>query len=331
MAAMRRLVCNFQQKLIVGKSLAPVRLTFNSSAIKCFSTTPLSGEVHVGNEVVSIPSNLKVFDASILSPVPEPEVKIQDYLFPLLNVPSSMDVVQFKNPNEKVAPVPLVRTIFEVAIRKDIVLTLVRYIRNQRRQPKKTKRMSEISGSNKKPRPQKGTGTGQVGHHRNSAWRKGQKAHGPVIRDYSINMNKKQRALGMMMVLAAKFREGNLHVVDSFDVDSHRTKEFRQLLAGHGLDDKLSLFVEEGLTEKFSLASGNLPKVESKELRHLNAYDVLRKEKLVMTVNAFTTLQEKLLFQYTQSGKRFALSRASQMYYDMVKEGEALLSEQQQS
>jgi large subunit ribosomal protein L4 len=219
MAAMRRLVFNFQQKLVLGNAMKPVKYIFNPAINRCFSTAPLSGEVKVRGEVVSIPSNLQLFDATILRPEPEPQVKIEDYSFPLLNVPSSMDVVQFKNPNEKAAPVPLVKTIFEVAIRKDIVLTLVRYIRNQRRQPKKTKRMSEISGSNKKPRPQKGTGTGQVGHHRNSAWRKGQKAHGPVIRDYSIGMNKKQRALGMMMVLAAKFREGNLHVVDSFDLD----------------------------------------------------------------------------------------------------------------
>lgn len=225
MAAIRRLTLNFQQKLALGKnqlSVKPTRLAVNPTISRVFSTnapTPLTGEVTVGNEVVSIPSNLQIFDTSILCPVAVPTLKIQDYSFPLLNVPSTLDVFQFKNPTEKAAPVPLIRTIFEVAIRKDIVLTLVRYIRNQRRQPKRTKRMSEIRGSNKKPRPQKGTGTGQVGHHRNSAWRGGQKAHGPVLRDYSIGMNKKERALGMMMVLAAKHREGNLLVVDSFDID----------------------------------------------------------------------------------------------------------------
>lgn len=168
-----------------------------------------------------IPQNLQLADAAILTPR-EPEVVVESFeqLFPLLSVPKSMEVKSFSDAAAgAVAQADLEKTIFEVAIRKDLVLNLVRYIRHARRQPKKTKRMSEIRGSNKKPRPQKGSGTGQVGHHRNSAWRGGQKAHGPVLRDYSISMNKKQRALGMMMILAAKHREGNLHVFQNFDLE----------------------------------------------------------------------------------------------------------------
>ena len=170
---------------------------------------------------VEIPQNLKIADPSILVPrTPEIVVESFEQLFPLLNVPKTIDVKKFQQADAGVvAQADLEKTIFEVAIRKDIVLNLVRYIRHARRQPKKTKRMSEIRGSNKKPRPQKGSGTGQVGHRRNSAWRGGQKAHGPVLRDYSISMNKKQRALGMMMTLAAKHREGNLHVFESFDLE----------------------------------------------------------------------------------------------------------------
>jgi large subunit ribosomal protein L4 len=104
--------------------------------------------------------------------------------------------------------------VFGVAIRKDIVHEVIRYQRHMARQPKKTKRKSEISGSNKKPRPQKGGGVSQAGHKRNSVWRGGQKAHGPVLRDYSIGMNRKVRAMGMMIALAAKLHEGNLIVFD---------------------------------------------------------------------------------------------------------------------
>jgi large subunit ribosomal protein L4 len=67
---------------------------------------------------------------------------------------------------------------------------------------------------NKKPRPQKGGGQSQVGHKRNSVWRGGQKAFGPVIRDFSIGLNKKTRALGVMITLAAKLPENNLIIID---------------------------------------------------------------------------------------------------------------------
>jgi large subunit ribosomal protein L4 len=79
--------------------------------------------------------------------------------------------------------------------------------------------MSEIRGSNKKPIPQKGGGNSQVGHKRNSSWRGGQKAHGPVLRNYAIDINKKVRALGMMMAIAAKHREGNLIVFDHLNCE----------------------------------------------------------------------------------------------------------------
>jgi hypothetical protein len=165
----------------------------------------------------ALPSNLKLADPVVIQPIIKPKVVVEDYAFPVLDVPSTIAAKSFLHPGvlAECEPVALERRIFEVAIRKDIILTAIRYTRNARRQPKKTKRMSEIRGSNKKPRPQKGTGQSQVGHRRNSAWRGGQKAHGPVIRDYSINMNKKARALALMMALAAKFREGNLFVFDS--------------------------------------------------------------------------------------------------------------------
>jgi 50S ribosomal protein L4 len=137
------------------------------------------------------------------------------YYFPPLDIPPSIAVTVFSAPGKNSeSPAKLDGTIFSVALRKDIVHEVIRYQRHKARQPKKTKRMSEISGSNKKPWPQKGQGRSQVGHKRNSVWRGGQKAHGPVIRDYSISLNRKYRAMGMMIALAAKQREGNLIVFD---------------------------------------------------------------------------------------------------------------------
>lgn len=181
-----------------------------------------------GNKI-ELPPNLKIDDLRIIEP-PKPlidESSVESralrwqYQFPLLpsQVPSSFAVKSFTNPSQSnVGNAALEPTIFTVPLRKDIIIHLIRYIRHRKRQPKKTKRMSELRGSNKKPRPQKGSGTSQVGHRRNSAWRGGQKAFGPVLRDYSISLNKKVRAWGYMMTLAAKLREGNLLIVDNFNL-----------------------------------------------------------------------------------------------------------------
>ena len=183
---------------------------------KMFSTQTEPSSSNIPALVPVIPSNLYLDDLKIFDPPVEPKIAPIEYFFPILNCPETIPVLLFHKPGEvSDTPAPLNTDIFSVAIRKDIILECIRYQRHKQRQPKKTKRMSEIAGSNKKPRPQKGTGSAQVGHKRNSVWRGGQKAFGPVIRDYSIGMNKKQRALGMMIALAAKFREGNLLVVDN--------------------------------------------------------------------------------------------------------------------
>lgn len=199
-------LARFSQRTLLGVrnghiSKYPIMKSFSSNA----------------NVVANIPSNLHLSNSNVLD---DEEEKIffspEMFMFPPLHIPKSTTVAIFSNPGQNAAETaPLVKMVFGVAIRKDIVHEVIRYQRRKIRQPKKTKRMSEIRGSNKKPRPQKGTGSAQVGHKRNSVWRGGQKAHGPVIRDYSISLNRKFRAMGLMIALTAKFREGNMIVFDN--------------------------------------------------------------------------------------------------------------------
>ena len=169
----------------------------------------------------SLPGNLQLADPAVLETT-EKKVKFaeEEYYFPPLTIPKGAPVIAFNKPGQfSPEPASLSEQIFGVAIRRDIVHEVIRYQRHKARQPKKTKRKSEISGSNKKPRPQKGGGVSQAGHKRNSVWRKGQKAHGPVLRDYSIGMNRKVRAMAMMISLAAKFREWNFYVFDKISCE----------------------------------------------------------------------------------------------------------------
>jgi hypothetical protein len=165
--------------------------------------------------VHEIPPNLHIADMKIFEDTPTINFQKKIFDYAELSLKKDLNLLNFLNPE---APhqelVALDPQVFNVAIRKDIVLDAIRYHRHQLRQPKKTKRLNEIRGSKKKPIPQKKTGRAQFGNRRNSIWRGGQKAHGPVLRDYSIKINKKVRALAVMISLASKLKEGNLHVFD---------------------------------------------------------------------------------------------------------------------
>ena len=171
------------------------------------------------------PSNVHLADTSILQPKVEKKIPFEEYIFPTLQNPIKIGIKCFLKPEQELSQsANLDSKIFSVAIRKDIVNNVVRYQRNKIRQPHKTKRIGEISGSTKKQRPQKGGGTSRAGNRRSSIWKGGQKAHGPVLRDFSIKLTRKYRALGMMIALAAKHREGNLMVFDNFQVKVQDTK-----------------------------------------------------------------------------------------------------------
>ena len=259
-----------------------------------------------------IPSNLILAQPEVLNKPVKKNIIQQEYFFPLLNPPETMVVHSFQNPGKLSDSVAkLSKIIFGVAIRKDIVLEVIRYQRNKKRQPQKTKGISDISGSNKKPHPQKGQGRAQVGNKRNSIWRGGQKVHGrKVEQNYKIELNRKFRAKGMMIAIAAKFREGNLHVFDNFECMTHRTNDLQKLLTAHGLAENHILMVDDEIDPKFERASKNLPKATAVAHTGANVYDIVKREKLVLTMTALESLQNRLIEQYNHCGKRKAIKSA---------------------
>lgn len=121
------------------------------------------------NLVVSdaLPANLKLADATLLALPESPIVSDDRYMFPVLSsaLPESLPIFSFEKPGSVVGSARLSPKMFNVALRKDLVLEVVRYQRNMKRQPQRTKRVRDIAGSNKKPWPQKGTGQAQVIFH----------------------------------------------------------------------------------------------------------------------------------------------------------------------
>jgi large subunit ribosomal protein L4 len=170
-----------------------------------------------------LPPNLQLADLAVLEPPVEDIVKPIEYLFPSKNPPSSIPVHSFQDSTEPVDSAPLDKRVFGVAIRQDIIHQIVRYQRAKIRQPQCTKGISEQRGSTRKLYAQKGSGRARVGMARVPGRRGGPKAHGPVLRDFSFSLNRKMRAMGMMIALAAKHREGNLIVFDKLECEVRRS------------------------------------------------------------------------------------------------------------
>lgn len=198
--------------------------------------------------------------------------------------------------------------VFGLPLRLDVLQTVVKWqLACRRAGTGSSKRIGAVSGSGKKMRPQKGTGQARAGHKRPPHWRGGAKAHGPVTggRDWSYKLNKRERRLGLATALSQKLMEGNLSIVDEASASSHRTAALAKKLEGQGLSDALfivgsdknggkgSIIDPEGF-RRFSIAANNLPLVHVLPSIGANVYDLLRREKVVLTLGAVSDLQQRL-------------------------------------
>ena len=155
-----------------------------------------------------------------------------------------------------------------------------------------TKTRSMIIGSRRKLFRQKGTGSARPGDRKAPHRRGGGVAHGPHPRDHSIRLNKKVRKAALRSALAEKIRQQKLVLVDSFDLDSHRTKDLHQTL--QQLEAVKTLIVVEEIGRNLELAARNLPGVEVVHHRQLNVYNLLRYDKTLITRDAMAAIQERL-------------------------------------
>jgi ribosomal protein L4 len=113
----------------------------------------------------------------------------------------------------------------------------------------------------------------------------------------------------MMMVLSAKLREGNLVIFDNLKSETHKTKDLKAKLEKHNLLAFTSMIVDEEFEVNFERAVSNIPNVIALPLKHINIYEILKKEKLIFTQECFTEIQRRLVGQYTYSGKRNAIKK----------------------
>jgi large subunit ribosomal protein L4 len=167
------------------------------------------------------------------------------------------------------------------------------FLTNQRQGTVKTKTRGNVSGSGRKLWKQKGTGRARIASLRSPLWKGGGNAHGPQPRDWTNELPKKMKRGALKSALSERLREGNLVVVDGFELADHKTKTFIAMARAFGWDAK-TLIVETDPKSNLVLSSRNIPGVTIATGSNVNIYDVLYHEKIVFTKEAINALQEKL-------------------------------------
>ncbi len=195
---------------------------------------------------------------------------------------------------EKVGDIDLKDELFTVEVQTGILHDIVCMQRANRRQGTAcTKTRGEVAGSGAKPWRQKGTGRARAGSRKSPIWRGGGKAFGPRPRDYSYKLPKKVRRLALRMALSARFGEGNLVVLDSFDMPEIKTKEFVKVMNNFDFDNCLIITGDEN--ENVKLSSRNAVGHKVLPVAGLNVYDILKYSKLMLEQSTLAQIEERLM------------------------------------
>ncbi|MFB6351094.1 MAG: 50S ribosomal protein L4 [Bradymonadaceae bacterium] len=212
-----------------------------------------------------------------------------------------VDVVDLNN--DATDELDLDEAVFEAPVREHLFWEVVKWQQAKRRSgTHNSKSRSEVRGGGKKPWAQKGTGRARHGSIRSPLWVGGGMAHGPSPRDYDYNISKKKRRAALRAALSGRAQEGNVRVVEAFDLPEIKTKGARDAL--ESLDATNALVVdtterdpetgEVQHNEKLRLSVRNLPDVKYLAADGLNVEDILRYEVLVLTQDAVDQLQKEL-------------------------------------
>jgi large subunit ribosomal protein L4 len=203
-----------------------------------------------------------------------------------------VDVVNLEN--QVVGQVELADEVFAAPVNEALLYEAVRHFQACRRAgTHKVKERGSVSGSGKKLWRQKGTGRARVGSIRSPLWRHGGTVHGPVPRDYSYRLPRKMLLGALRSALSAKLRDGEITVVEGFELGSHKTKEFRQALDRLGAR-KSVLLVENAQNPNLERGSRNLPKVTLLPSREVHPYHLLEHERVILSKTTAEKLSEAL-------------------------------------
>ena len=206
-----------------------------------------------------------------------------------------MPSVEVKNlKNAAVGSIELSDAVFGAPVNKSLLYEAVRsYMASQRAGTHATKVRSEVAGSGRKLWKQKGTGRARIGSIRSPLWRHGGTVHGPQPRSYAYKLPRKMALGALRSALSAKLADQQLTIVDSFQLDNHKTKELRNILDRFESARSI-LLVDVAGNENLERSSRNLTGVELQSNSRVHPYHLLKYERLLISKAAAEKLQEAL-------------------------------------
>ena len=172
-----------------------------------------------------------------------------------------------------------------------IYLDVKQYLANQRQGTSKTKERADITGSTRKIKRQKGTGTARAGSIKSPIFRGGGRTFGPRPRSYSFKLNKKVKQLARLSALSYKAKDKGIMVLEDFSIEAPRTKEFFDIRKNLNIDEKKSLLVLSEPNKNIYLSSRNLEKSKVITVSELNTYDIMNASVVVFVESSLDVLQ----------------------------------------
>ncbi len=176
-----------------------------------------------------------------------------------------------------------------------LYLAVKHHMASRRQGTHSTKGRSEIKGSTRKLRRQKGTGAARIGDIKSPLLRGGGVVFGPKPRDYSFKLNKKVKRLARRSALSYKVRDENLMVLEDFTMEEPKTKNYLQILRNFDLENKKTVLVIPESNHLIQLSARNLPKAKVVTAELLHTYQILNTEKLLVLESSIEKIQNSLL------------------------------------
>lgn len=183
--------------------------------------------------------------------------------------------------NNRVAEIELSEAVFGAPVNEDVIYEVVRMQMASRRSgTASTKGRSDVSGSNKKPWRQKGTGRARVGNSRSPIWRGGGIIFGPTPHGYAFRVPKKVRRLALISALSMKFKEERMTILRDFPMEEIKTRRFQEVIDRFGF--KKTLFVIDEKRPVLEKSSRNIRDVKMVRSEGVNVYDLLKYDHVVL-------------------------------------------------
>jgi large subunit ribosomal protein L4 len=206
-----------------------------------------------------------------------------------------MSIVNIYNTkNEKVGEIGLNPQIFNVEVKEHLLHDVVRMqLAAKRAGNACTKTRVEVSGGGSKPWRQKGTGRARSGSRRSPVWRGGGVVFGPKPRDYTFKLNRKVKKQALSMAMSARLQEGNLMVLDAFQMDAIKTQDFMKVMNLLQLDN--CIIITNDNVDILHKSSRNANGYKVISVDGLNVYDILLHKKLVLVQPVIDSLEKRLM------------------------------------